>query len=1148
MAAPSSSIVPVVLWGKQAPSHCISSVYLARDQRILATGCNDGQICIWDVDEGLKIIPRCLLFGHTATVSCLARGSSASEGSYLVSSSESGEMCVWDLSDGRCMESIKMDYIHTHIHSYVFSGASEVRLVCDGFYSEILVIDAFSLEIVYTLSSRVSSDWISAMHILRPTKSQDDKVVALTVSGTIKVWSVNGNISKGTQVFEQESKPIRCLKALTLTTCIYNQRTVLIVCANYWQVFDGEDFGLLCSLNSRPSERWVGGDFVAVDKVLVWSDLGKGYLYRLPSNDQRGLTSSCVVESKDFHSKASEAPLCYCVLTVQQEKLLACPPAMMFSLSTRGHFQKLLLRGDCEGKVSIWTIPEVTDKYLGQLLQESFDKPPVTTYSLQQAWKEINPPPPGILGHLDNPDGLSPKLTASIYLPLQGTLVCGRDDGSIIIVSATQTVMVQLLYGRHQQYDDWPPHQVLLGHNGAVTCLLYPHHINSRYDIAHLVSGGVDFSVCLWDIYTGSLLHTFCIHAGEITQLLVPPNNCSARVLQCICSVASDYSVALLGIKDRRCFMLASRHLFPVQVIKWRPLDDFMVVGCADGTVYIWQMETGHLDRVVHGLVAEEVLSACDENVANANARDAMANPAIHFFRGLKNRNLAAIRHAAARGLHHLAQTHQTTTSDGVEAQKNHSSPLLIQGLKTNPKDYDSHVLFFDIEALIVQLLTEEYSTMSPSALEAQGLVSQSEFHKVSSHTQNSSPDTQRKLANLLSKVMDTAENMGQKIQATAESVGIKPASGEGSQPKRGVGFPPANGKGSRRPNTVSMVETNLTMEIAQLLLSFLHAWGIDFELDEVCENKLGLLRPMCPISFGLLSRGGYMSLLLPFWQHKSSDLPLSKDIPQTHIRGVTGNRVKFDKTIPKELVELQQKTLAFISRGHWEVSTALTTHHLLATISIANTLMSMNSATFISEQERRRKLMRRLSRMDSKLKLPDVNQDQSGKEDDSSDVVQSRQAQIKQGWSLLAALHCVLLPDRICTTSYKHPRVEMLVRRWQDRCLEVREAAQALLLAELRRMGTAGRKALVEEWSPYLPNCFEPFSGTGGVPSSGASTPDVKQMSTTPGAKSEEGQELDEEDDDDSVQEGLEALNRDFFAKLTYCMIIFNLIRRHCN
>lgn len=50
--------------------------------------------------------------------------------------------------------------------------------------------------------------------------------------------------------------------------------------------------------------------------------------------------------------------------------------------------------------------------------------------------------------------------------------------------------------------------------------------------------------------------------------------------------------------------MLASRHLFPVVTIKWRPLDDFMIVGCSDGAVYVWQMETGHLDRVLHGLLA----------------------------------------------------------------------------------------------------------------------------------------------------------------------------------------------------------------------------------------------------------------------------------------------------------------------------------------------------------------------------------------------------------------------------------------------------------------------------------------------------------------------------------------------------------------
>jgi len=49
-------------------------------------------------------------------------------------------------------------------------------------------------------------------------------------------------------------------------------------------------------------------------------------------------------------------------------------------------------------------------------------------------------------------------------------------------------------------------------------------------------------------------------------------------------------------------------------------------------------------------------------------------------------------------------------------------------------------------------------------------------------------------------------------------------------------------------------------MEVAQLLLSLLHAWGMDPDLDRVCEGKLGLLRPMVPVSFGVLSKGGVFS------------------------------------------------------------------------------------------------------------------------------------------------------------------------------------------------------------------------------------------------------------------------------------------------
>jgi len=59
MTAGTSLVVPIVLWGRIAPTHCISCVYLSRDQKTLVTGCYDGQICLWQVDpETLKVYIR----------------------------------------------------------------------------------------------------------------------------------------------------------------------------------------------------------------------------------------------------------------------------------------------------------------------------------------------------------------------------------------------------------------------------------------------------------------------------------------------------------------------------------------------------------------------------------------------------------------------------------------------------------------------------------------------------------------------------------------------------------------------------------------------------------------------------------------------------------------------------------------------------------------------------------------------------------------------------------------------------------------------------------------------------------------------------------------------------------------------------------
>lgn len=43
------------------------------------------------------------------------------------------------------------------------------------------------------------------------------------------------------------------------------------------------DFSILCSYLAPRGERWMSGDFLASDRIIMWSDAGKGYLYKLPA-------------------------------------------------------------------------------------------------------------------------------------------------------------------------------------------------------------------------------------------------------------------------------------------------------------------------------------------------------------------------------------------------------------------------------------------------------------------------------------------------------------------------------------------------------------------------------------------------------------------------------------------------------------------------------------------------------------------------------------------------------------------------------------------------------------------------------------------------------------------------------------------------
>uniref|UniRef100_A0A7N6ARL5 WD repeat domain 7 n=1 Tax=Anabas testudineus TaxID=64144 RepID=A0A7N6ARL5_ANATE len=903
-------VLPIVLWGRMAPTHCISSLLVMDDFSTIITGCHDGQICLWDMTPELEICPRAMLFGHTASITCLSKASAGSDKQYIVSASESGEMCLWDVNDGRCIEFTKLACAHTGIQFYQFTIGTqkEGRLLCNGHYPEILVVDATSLEVLYSLVSKISPDWISSMSIIRSHRTQEDTVVAVSVTGILKVWIITAEVSRMQDldpVFEEESKPIYCQGCQSISFCTFTQSSLLVVCSKYWRVFDAGDYSLLCSVPSENYQAWTGGEFIAADKVIIWTEDGCSYIYKLPASCQRA--------SEHFRSdvgktkEGSIPPLIYSITDRSDKQLLICPPVTRFFFGRREPFYKLLIQGDSAGRLSLWNIPDTLP--LQQLSVSS-------TISLQDAFDKLTPVSSGIIDQLSVlPGSTTITLVVSSYHPFPASVLCFVSNS----FRARSFVLIVMSFCRA----GWPPHRTLRGHRNKVTCVLYPYQISPRYDQRSLVSGGVDFSVIVWDIFTGEMKHIFCVHGGEITQLIVPPENCSVRPLTLLC-------------------------LFS-------------------------------LDRCVMGITAVEILNACDE-MAPATV-DALSHSAVNLKQAMTRRSLAALKNMAQHKLQTLATNLLAAdNADKDNLPKYSHNALVVQAMKTNLTDPDMHVLFFDVEAMIIQLLTEEAQRPNPMLVSPETLQkSQAGADKGGSF-----------LANKIFK--QVKETMKETIK---EHLLDEDEEEEEEMRRR-----------EEKSKSLSLLEYNLTMDTAKLFMSCLHAWGLNEQLDTICLDRLGMLRPHCPISFGLISRGGHMSLMLPtFKESLLHQLSLA-----------TGRKLALSDIVGK---------------GTYGVSRAVTTQHLLSVISLANTLMGMTNATFVGEH-----MKKAPARPPRPGGTPETPRRTSAAPPQPSNP--ALQAQIKQGWSQLAAMHCVMLPDLLGLDKFRPPLLEMLARRWQDRCLEV--------------------------------------------------------------------------------------------------------------
>ncbi|CAF0932859.1 unnamed protein product [Didymodactylos carnosus] len=696
MANSSRIFLPLVLWSETSPAISITAMYVSPTGEDLITGTYDGTIICWKIFFNDKqLIPRLMLIGHTSQVSFLVAPvtNSTQKLEQFISVSDIGEIKLWNESDGSCLEHVKTNLKHRAVKSFTYQLTNQNFLVCSGCYSEILIYDIKTLEIKYTLiPSHSDADWISTFFVFQKPNAPDVIIViGLLDTGCVKLWafdprslsSATSETSKDNQSIElkeHESKEIRCEFGSVIVPCSECQRMMLIIYSEGWQIFDGIDFTELCSYSNNQktskikNDHWVNGYFPTHDIVILFTSNGYAHVFRLPEN-----ATFMNPKFRTQHNKNDmQTPQWLYCLSVGTESKLDCTPPYCCGSKSK---QCVVYRGDSKGTISIWNMNfKQTD------MEKRTDMHPSWTVSYQDIWKNSFE---NIFTLRKLLNSITPlrnikKFTATCHLITLDKIALGTDTGQIVLISALKLVSALLI----QEFDKENfEYQILNGHSQIVTCLIHPHSEYSRYDIQHLVSGSTDHSIRLWDLATGQNIHTFMVHCGSIIMFHIPPPMFNVKVQYCICSIASDHSVALVSLKERKTVLLANKQLYPITALRWRISDDFLLIKCADGSLYVWQIETGNLDRVAHGILSEELFQWYnDPQSVNSGANRTLSIDIneSHYIQ--------------------LARSSHSTDLMVSSRQNEYRLPFIFQQFNTDIGDDVSNLITFDLFQFVRQL------------------------------------------------------------------------------------------------------------------------------------------------------------------------------------------------------------------------------------------------------------------------------------------------------------------------------------------------------------------------------------------------------------------------------------------------------------
>ncbi|KAL2911240.1 hypothetical protein HK105_209296 [Polyrhizophydium stewartii] len=879
----SSLVVPIACWQSPPQSELTCAVASDDGERVV-TGSQSGAVVIygWPDPAGelrRQPAPLSLSLGHRSAVACLAlcrieTDGPAAKANTVASATCDGEIAVWDLEDGRCLQSNPSGFPGVPRGILMSSGGR--FLICYGLHEFISVMDASTLEVVRMLAV-VPDQWIASLSLFPTENKSVDHILAVTFDG----WVHQLMFDQDTLQLSQDAHPQHLivgasLPALDIEHNRFDKCMFFVLQHQFCSIYrlEGPTAEFLARFQCPDADRsWAGARFLSARSVMLWTVRGAAFVYYLgPEADLR--TTECAKISRNAivllsdgvtavyvdrldigasNYQAYKTPVCIGRLDPgRMRHPLACfVPAspsvqqsqMLLHFETLGglrfrvhqtHFWASLFGSN----VSHVHIPDAKHAIAGlaQAGSPLGELPVSTTLSLTS------------VGRASRPDTLaqSPSQPHVLYIPahygkgvldvygladvwpmaqISGTratccalvlkrhVALGHEDGSIIVAPLSAPLAHSL--------DNSIPHmRVLAGHASAVTAMFVPAFradgVRSR-----LLTGSQDGTVKLWDVETGEELGSFPCHSMAVLSFTPLPAEIGGRFKAAVVSVSADNSVAVIDVDDAVCHYKFAGHASPVEAVYIRPLDDIFVVECASGTLYAWQIKTGHLDRTVTGALADDVLAGCEIKAPCGHAAALQQSGAL-------KRTLAVYSVAEPSRLMPMMLVYQVNVKRLIDDIANGEPLMTPSGSRK------------DLDGLAGSSASADLTDGRDSASFRSRHSSIAGLHpKRLAHLFNRKRHGSRTELGSVDESRVGSPKLDRGSTANKSPVSVKPASAESPAP--------ASLRGA-------MPDSILVQSIFTALLS----WGISHEMDQLYSQTIGLEEPAASVSLGFRGANGW--------------------------------------------------------------------------------------------------------------------------------------------------------------------------------------------------------------------------------------------------------------------------------------------------